>query len=140
MGSPYGIHNFGRMKLDYKTIPAIDSTLQEMGDDWWILSAISDGKFYFLRPRKTSRPLVAQNRTLELLETLRDREWLYVDLVNRWLDSGEIVAFAEYWLERWENSRKYRFEKEKAFDVKLRLKTWFKRKTKIWQPKVIFSD
>lgn len=43
-----------------------------------------------------------------------------------------IKEFYEYWTEHGEKDKKFRKEKEKSFNLELRLKTWFKR-SKQWQ-------
>lgn len=43
---------------------------------------------------------------------------------DNWITEDTLFEFANYWLERSENGTKYRFEKEKVFDVRRRLRTW----------------
>lgn len=60
-----------------------------------------------------------QERKLDFMEQIRPFKHLYSsDMLNN---------FYLYWSEHGEKDRKFRKEKEKSFNVELRLKTWNKR-------------
>ena len=53
-------------------------------------------------------------------------------------DKELLNDFFEYWTEHGEKDRKFRKEKEKSFNIELRLKTWFKR-SKQWKKEKNFA-
>jgi len=60
-------------------------------------------------------------------KTIQQRQREFKDTLRPFLEEyGEpmIVKFFDYWTEHSAKGRKMRFEKQKVFDVKLRLKTW----------------
>jgi|SRR5690606_36735157 len=59
--------------------------------------------------------------------SLEDRKKAFIESVRPYVDEvGKDVAtsFCRYWLQIAKNGRKFKFEKEATWDVKLRLKTW----------------
>ncbi len=53
---------------------------------------------------------------------------------NNGYPQEDLSAFIEYWTESGENQKKMRFEKEKVFDISIRMKTWMQNKEK-WEGK-----
>ena len=51
-----------------------------------------------------------------------------VFIENKNIDPKDLTDFCDYWTEHGENDKKMRFEKEKSFDINLRLKKWIARK------------
>jgi hypothetical protein len=54
---------------------------------------------------------------------------LLTNFIDRY-DNNLLINFFDYWTEASPGARKMRFEKEKAFDVSRRLKTWLKNESK----------
>jgi len=50
--------------------------------------------------------------------------WLKVNEIGKALELETLKDFYSYWIEKNEQGRKMRFELEKVFDIKRRLKTW----------------
>lgn len=64
---------------------------------------------------------------------LEERKREFLDSIRPYLDKyGKDMcnAFGKYWLEISPRGRKYRFEKEKTWNTKLRLETWSRNQRK----------
>lgn len=55
----------------------------------------------------------------------------YVEIYGRQM----LVDFTKYWCEMSDSGRKMRFEREKVFDVKLRLERWYQKNKQNGKPK-----
>lgn len=69
---------------------------------------------------ETRKPM--EQRRSEFIEELRP----FVELMGK----DEANKFAKHWLEKSINGRKFRFEKEKTFDVARRVETWMRNSEK----------
>lgn len=118
---------------EIRIIKSNDSALPVLYQEWWQLIAIAEGKFYLDReiPKKkqsTALTVKTGTNTLNFLLSCQQRsenarEWWE----NNGINTDILFEFADYWLEKGENDKKYRFEKEKVFDVKKRLRTWISK-------------
>lgn len=69
----------------------------------------------------------------EEIKSLEDRKQAFIDSVRPFVtedNKGRMNRFVKYWLERSAKGRKFRFEKETAFDVKKRIATWERNEKK----------
>lgn len=66
-------------------------------------------------------------------QTLEQRKQAFIEDVRPFVEEmgkEEANRFVKYWLEISPKGRKFRFEKEKSFNVKLRISTWMRNKSK----------
>ena len=118
------------MRYEYKTIPISDiKNLNDYWQHWWIPSISIQDIIILYReiPKEIVKSLTVKtpSTTLNFLLSCQNRaenarEWWD----NNSVDIDTLFQFADYWLERSEGWTKYRFEKEKVFDVRKRLRTW----------------
>ena len=115
--------------LEYKLIVSNDSALPKLWQEGWQLICIDSGKMYFSRTIKkkptTALTVKTGTNTLNFLISCQQR----AENSRIWWEANgisidKLFEFADYWLEKWENDKKHRFEKEKVFDVRKRLRTW----------------
>jgi hypothetical protein len=114
-------------KYNYKEIYYNLEEINKLGLQGWRLVATKpnslniDGNAILEREVK-EKPIKTTN--------LSNRKSLFNVRVGVYCDTypkDMLMDFASYWTEHGENDRKMRFEKEKAFDIDRRLKTWYKR-------------
>lgn len=119
------------MRIEYKTIPLSElQNLNEYGKDGWITSIVVNNFIVLYRePQKikksTSLTVKTCTNTLNFLLSCQQRaenarEWGK----NNGISEDTLFEFADHWLEKGENDKKHRFEKEKVFDIRKRLRTW----------------
>lgn len=60
-------------------------------------------------------------------------ESLSIDPENQAI-KNEIINFREYWTALTMNGKKQKWEKQETFDIKLRLKTWFRNAKVFYKP------
>lgn len=80
-----------------------------------------------------STVIVKDKVKVKVINNIIERKTSFSNSLKPYLDSyGKDLLndFYLYWTEAGPNDKKMRFEKEKAFDLSLRLKTWFKRSNK----------
>ena len=110
-----------------------DSYLPKLYSEWWSLVAINDFKFYLEREIPKKKPSTALTvktgtNTLNFLQSCFNRsENSRIWWEDNWISQDTLFEFSDYWLEKGENDKKHRFEKEKVFDVKKRLRTWISK-------------
>lgn len=88
---------------------------------------------------KTSRQIVAKTNTQKFFDIfinkIPDNEILSIISKELNIDiqenKQEILKFANFRLERWENDIKYKWEKQNTFEYLSRLRTWFSNKRDI---------
>ena len=113
-----------------RIIKSDNKALQILYKEWSELKWIDNWMMYLDReiPKintSTALRVKTPSTTLNFLLSCQNRaenarEWWE----NNSVDIETLFQFAEYWLERSEAWTKYRFEKEKVFDVRKRLRTW----------------
>lgn len=118
---------------EIRIIRSDNKALPILYKEGWELKAISEGMMYMDReiPKiKKSTALVVKTgtNTLNFLLSCQQRaenarEWWE----NNGISIDILFEFSDYWLEKWENDKKYRFEKEKVFDIRRRLTTWINK-------------
>lgn len=117
---------------EIRIIVSNDSALPILYREGWELKWISGNKMYLDREIKKTRStaLVVKTgtNTLNFLLSCQQRsenarEWWE----NNGISIDILFEFADYWLEKGENDKKYRFEKEKVFDIRRRLTTWINK-------------
>lgn len=114
---------------EIRMIKSDNKALQILYSEWWELKAISEGIMYVDREvkkqRSTALVVKTGTNTLNFLLSCFNRsENSRIWWEDNWITEDTLFEFANYWLERSENGTKYRFEKEKVFDVRRRLRTW----------------
>jgi len=113
------------IRSDNKALPILYS-------QGWELKAISDGMMYLDREivkvkRKPTMALVVKTgtNTLNFLLSCQQRaENSRIWWEENGISQDILFQFADHWLEKSEWWAKHRFEKEKVFDVRKRLRTW----------------
>lgn len=117
---------------EIRIIVSNDQALPILYKEWWELKSISDGKMYLDREvkkqRSTALVVKTGTNTLNFLLSCQERaenarDWWE----NNGISQDTLFEFADYWLERGENDKKHRFEKEKVFDIRRRLTTWINK-------------
>ena len=114
---------------EIRMIKSDNKALQILYSEWWELKAISEWIMYLDREvkkqRSTALTVKTGANTLNFLLSCQQR----AENAREWWEANgisidKLFEFADYWLEKWENDKKHRFEKEKVFDVRKRLRTW----------------
>lgn len=82
---------------------------------------------YEEKPKKLTIKKSIEERKQDFIESIRPFKLLYPESM--------LNDFYLYWSEHGKNDRKFRMEKEKSFNVELRLKTWHKRSKQFNQEK-----
>ena len=100
-----------------------------------------------LKPKKHDNVNVTVNDTVNVNGNVNEIKNKSIDerkaefknsLLSNFINQYEhelLIDFFEYWTEASPGAKKLRFEKEKAFDVSRRLKTWLRRAPKFGQTK-----
>jgi len=119
------------MKVEYKTIPLSEiSNLNEYGKEWWIFQLLVKDVLVGYReiPKKkqsTALTVKTGTNTLNFLQSCFNRsENSRIWWEDNWISQDTLFEFANYWLAKWENDKKYHFEKQQTFDLRARLRTW----------------
>lgn len=119
------------MAIQYKTIPISElPKLNEYGKEWWITSITVNNFIVMYREipkKKQSIALTVKTgtNTLNFLLSCKNRaENSRIWWEENGISEDTLFEFADHWLEKWENDKKYRYEKEKVFDIRKRLRTW----------------
>lgn len=114
---------------EIRMIKSDNKALQKLYEEWWELKAISEWIMYVdkevKKKQSTALTVKTGTNTLNFLLSCQQR----AENARGWWENNRIsidklYEFADYWLERGENDKKYRFEKEKVFDIRRRLTTW----------------
>lgn len=82
---------------------------------------------YEEKPKPKTIKKTIEERKDDFMESLRPFVLIY--------PKPMLQDFYNYWSEHGNNDRKFRMEKEKSFNVELRLKTWYKRSKQFNQEK-----
>lgn len=118
---------------EIRIISSNNSALPILYKEWWNLVAIAEGKFYLDREipktkQSTALTVKTSSNTLWFLQACYENSPRAI----QWAEENGISInilqeFSSYWLEKSENWKKYRFEKEKVFDIRRRLTTWINK-------------
>lgn len=82
-----------------------------------INDSISEKDFFELFINKN------KEKILEFVNSIYEQNYFQIE--DKKILLKEILKFADYWLEKWKTAKKYRWEKEKTFELFKRLRTWF---------------
>ena len=117
---------------EIRMIKSDNKALQILYSEWWELKAISEWIMYVdkevKKKQSTALTVKTGTNTLNFLLSCQQRaENARVWWENNGISQDILYEFWDYWLEKWENDKKYRFEKEKVFDIRRRLTTWINK-------------
>ena len=99
------------------------------------VSWLIDRGYNHIMAESWSKDLVAYAEWLQQEDkrSLEERKADFIESVRPYVEEigkEEANAFAKYWLQIPAKGRKFKFEKEKTWDIKLRLKNWMRNKEK----------
>lgn len=113
---------------EIRMIKSDNKALQILYSEWWELKAISEWIMYVDRIKKhnsTALTVKTGTNTLNFLQSCFNRsENSRIWWEDNWISQDTLFEFANYWLAKWENDKKYHFEKQQTFDLRARLRTW----------------
>lgn len=98
-----------------------------------LLSILTDYKLGYVSLKEASDRVEELFNTVPEAKSLEERKREFIESVRPFvgeIGKGTANEFCSYWLQKSERGRKYKFEKEKTWDIKLRLKTWMRNKEK----------